>query len=335
VSACTIRPYQQGDAEHLHAAVLESVAEVSPWLGWCHPGYSFDEAREWVTAQQDLAKQGLAFSFAIWGDGRYLGGCGINQVNQPNRFANLGYWVRASAMGRGVAPAAARLVAEYAFRETDLVRLEIVCAVGNLRSQRVAEKLGAVREGVLRNRLCLPSGPSDAVMFSLLRSQKWHLRRAVRGDEPILRALRFQALSEAPEAFGSTLDRELARTVADWQRWLTPGATFILDALGGPNGLAAGQLDSADHAAVNLLAMWVHPALRGAGAAEELVAAVIAWGASQHAKTVRLDVFDGNTRARHFYERLGFRETGKRTVHDGRIEVRMERAVHPPGSVTQ
>jgi RimJ/RimL family protein N-acetyltransferase len=86
-----------------------------------------------------------------------------------NRFANLGYWVRSSAAGRGVAPAAVRQVAAYAFRETDLNRLEIVIAVGNSRSQRVAEKVGATREGVLRSRLVLPSGPSDAVMYSLVR----------------------------------------------------------------------------------------------------------------------------------------------------------------------
>lgn len=169
MSACSIRLYQQGDAEHLHAAVLESLSEVSPWMGWCHPQYSLDEARQWISAQQDLAKQGLALEFGVWREGQYVGGCGINQINKANRFANLGYWVRASAMGRGVAPAAVQLVAEHAFRETDLVRLEIVCAVGNLRSQRVAQKSGAVREGILRNRLVLPSGPSDAVMFSLVR----------------------------------------------------------------------------------------------------------------------------------------------------------------------
>jgi len=44
-----------------------------------------------------------------------------------------------------------------------------VIAVGNSRSQRVAEKIGATREGVLRSRLVLPSGPSDAVMYSLVR----------------------------------------------------------------------------------------------------------------------------------------------------------------------
>jgi RimJ/RimL family protein N-acetyltransferase len=171
VTACTIRLYRQGDAEQMPAAVRESVAEVAPWMGWCHAGYSLDEARAWVAAQEELARQGLAYEFAIWSEGRYLGGCGINQISRANRFANLGYWVRSSAMGRGVAPAAARLVAEHAFEKTDLIRLEIVCAVGNVRSQRVAEKVGAVREGVLRNRLVLPSGPSDAVMFSLVRTR--------------------------------------------------------------------------------------------------------------------------------------------------------------------
>jgi RimJ/RimL family protein N-acetyltransferase len=141
-------------------------------MAWCHERYSLAEARKWVAVQEDLAKQSAAYEFAIFDEGgRFLGGCGINQINKANRFANLGYWVRSSAMGRGVAPAAVHLVTEYAFRETDLIRLEIVCAARNTRSQKVAEKVGAVREGVLRSRLLLPTGPSDAVMYSLLRSE--------------------------------------------------------------------------------------------------------------------------------------------------------------------
>ena len=86
-----------------------------------------------------------------------------------HRFANLGYWVRSSAAGRGVAPAAVRLLADWAFRETDLLRLEIVAAVGNRRSQRVAEKAGAIREGVLRDRLLLHGQPHDVVIYAILR----------------------------------------------------------------------------------------------------------------------------------------------------------------------
>jgi RimJ/RimL family protein N-acetyltransferase len=154
----------------MYAAVRESLPELALWMTWCHPNYSIEEAREWVVSRQQLARDGAAHEFAIYGGGgQYLGGCGISQVNKAHRFANLGYWVRTSAVGRGVASCATRLAIEYAFEKTDLIRLEIVCAVANTRSQRVAERAGAVREGVLRNRLILPSGPSDAVMYSVVR----------------------------------------------------------------------------------------------------------------------------------------------------------------------
>ena len=152
MSNCSIRLYEPGDAADMQAAVVASAAEVGHWMGWCHPQYSLDDARKWILTQQELARQGQAYEFAIHSDkGEYLGGCGINHINTIDRFANLGYWVRSSATGRGVAPAVVRLVAAFAFRETDLNRLEIVVAVGNLRSQRVAEKVGAVRECGHRN----------------------------------------------------------------------------------------------------------------------------------------------------------------------------------------
>jgi len=91
------------------------------------------------------------------------------QINRIHRFGNLGYWVRTSATRRGVATEAVRQAVAFAFRNTDLVRLEIVSAVGNGPSQRVAERAGAVREGVLRHRLLLRGEPVHAVMYSLVR----------------------------------------------------------------------------------------------------------------------------------------------------------------------
>jgi RimJ/RimL family protein N-acetyltransferase len=87
---CAIRLYEPADAEDLHAAVRESIAELSPWMPWCHPQYSLDDARQWITDQAPLVQQGLAYQFAVRSEGRYVGGCGINQINVANRFANLG-----------------------------------------------------------------------------------------------------------------------------------------------------------------------------------------------------------------------------------------------------
>jgi RimJ/RimL family protein N-acetyltransferase len=165
-----IRPYQPDDAAALCAAARESTGEVFRWLEWCHPQYSLEEAAEWTRSRAAPAADGSEHSFAIVGsEGRYLGGCGLNQINRTHRFANLGYWVRTSATRQGVATAAVRQLADFAFTRTDLVRLEIVCAVGNDASQRVAARAGATREGVLRNRLLVHGRPVDAVMFSLVR----------------------------------------------------------------------------------------------------------------------------------------------------------------------
>ena len=167
-----IRCYEAGDAVELYEAARESHAEVYPWLPWCHPEYVLGEAEEWASSRQELFDKGKEYSFVIRdGENRFLGGCGLNQISFVNRLANLGYWVRTTATGRGVATRAVRKLANFAFSETDLERLEIICVVGNKASQRVAEKSGAVREGVLRGRLFLHGRPQDAVMYSILRSE--------------------------------------------------------------------------------------------------------------------------------------------------------------------
>ena len=165
-----IRPYRDEDTSALYDAVRESVSEVSLWLPWCHQNYSIDDSREFI-GSRELASQGSEwYSFGIFEkhDGAFLGGVGINFINRVHQMANLGYWVRTSATGRGIATMATRLAARFGFEELGLQRIEIVAATGNVPSQRVAEKAGATREGVLRKRLLIRDESLDAVLFSLV-----------------------------------------------------------------------------------------------------------------------------------------------------------------------
>ncbi len=97
-----------------------------------------------------------------------LGCVGINPFNHVNVFADLGYWVRASRTGSGIASTAARLAAQFAFHELRLARIEIVARVDNLASRRVAEKIGAQFECIARHRLLYRGRPYDAALYSLL-----------------------------------------------------------------------------------------------------------------------------------------------------------------------
>jgi ribosomal protein S18 acetylase RimI-like enzyme len=163
---------------------------------------------------------------------------------------------------------------------------------------------------------------------------QFHVKRAVIGDEAALRTLRIQALTDSPRAFSSTLERELARTTEDWQRWMTPGVTFILEAGGEPRGLVAGGHDKSDPSVVDLMAMWVHPDLRGTGAADTLLSSVKTWAAEQGATRVRLYVVENNGRAKRCYERAGFRVTGRQGVvaKTGDIEIEMICDASDPGN---
>jgi ribosomal-protein-serine acetyltransferase len=164
-----IRRYRPGDVQPLFEAVSESIVDLSAWMSWCHPDYSIKDSSNFVNSRDADWEKGEHYSFVIQDqtEERFLGSVGINFVNRVHNFANLGYWIRSSCAGRGLATAAVRLAARFGLEELKLQRLEIVTAVGNLASQRVAEKAGAVREGVLRNRLLMQGKPQNAVMHSL------------------------------------------------------------------------------------------------------------------------------------------------------------------------
>ena len=91
-----IRTLREEDVSALFEAARESIAEVSPWLPWCHENYSIEETREFIASRELASEGGEWYSFGIFekDGGRFLGGVGINFINRVHQMANLGYWVR-------------------------------------------------------------------------------------------------------------------------------------------------------------------------------------------------------------------------------------------------
>ena len=166
----TLRPYQITDIEPCFNAIRESINELLPWMWWCHSTYSIKDTQIWIESRPGACQNATECSFAIIDskDGSFLGGCGLSNINRTDRCANLGYWVRTSRSRQGVTPAAGLSVARFAFKELELNRVEIVSATENKASIRVAEKIGALREGTLRKRIVVRDTVYDAFMFSLI-----------------------------------------------------------------------------------------------------------------------------------------------------------------------
>ncbi|MBT2118435.1 GNAT family N-acetyltransferase [Dyella sp. LX-66] len=167
-----VRPWQPEDADALFAAASESIDSVGRWLPWCREGYVRQDSVAWIAHAQGCWQLEELFAFAIVDetDGSVAGGVGLNQFNRQHRSANLGYWVRQSCQGQGIAPRAVPAVARFGFETLGLVRVEIVAAVDNLPSRRCAEKAGARFEGIGRQRLIIDDTAMDAAVYALIPS---------------------------------------------------------------------------------------------------------------------------------------------------------------------
>ena len=158
-----LRPWTGNDISAL--AVACNDPEIAYWIPTIPSPYTEDDARAFVSGE---VSPGESYSLAITLDERISGGIGMG-VNAHDYRGRVGYWVASSARGRGVCTRALRLLSRHALDELGLQRLELITDPENRASQRVAEKVGFHREGVLRAHMRHPDGRvRDSVMFSLL-----------------------------------------------------------------------------------------------------------------------------------------------------------------------
>lgn len=130
--------------------------------------YGVEDGRRWLATHGRDRLTGRAIAFAVVGaeDGELLGSIDLRVPDWENLVGELGYLVGPAARGRGVAPAAAKLLADWGFEEVGLERIEIYIEPDNTASQRVAEKAGFENEGVLRSKRRSRNGRADMCVYA-------------------------------------------------------------------------------------------------------------------------------------------------------------------------
>ena len=157
-----LRPWTEDDVDAMVAGCNDP--DVAWWIPTIPSPYSESDALAFIRGE--VAPDERSFAMTI--RGAVVGGIGLN-VDDQNHRGTIGYWVAAHARGQGTCTRALRLLSCLALGELELQRLDLVTDPDNVASQRVAEKVGFQREGVLRAHLRHPDGRiRDSVMFSLL-----------------------------------------------------------------------------------------------------------------------------------------------------------------------
>jgi RimJ/RimL family protein N-acetyltransferase len=154
-----LRPYTEDDVPAITAACQDP--EIPRWTSVPSP-YTEEDARRFVRGLEDV----YAFAVVDTATDELLGSVGFGL--EADGRAGFGYWTRKEARGRDVASRALRLLTRWAAREHGLARLQLIVEPANVASQRVAEKAGFRREGLLRSYIELKGTRRDVYLYALL-----------------------------------------------------------------------------------------------------------------------------------------------------------------------
>lgn len=160
----------ESDLDAIVAALQDP--EISRWTTIPWP-YGPDQARIWagLAARTRRERSGLHLLIVDRSSGSLLGATGASDLDWDGRVAEVGYWLAAEARGRGAATGALRVLTAFLL-QAGMARCYAEVMAGNSASERVLERAGYRKEGVMRS---LPSGSCgideariDITMYSLL-----------------------------------------------------------------------------------------------------------------------------------------------------------------------
>jgi len=165
-----LRTWEPRDAPLLKEAVDSSIDHLLPWMPWAaHEPQSLQEKVALLRQFRGKFDLGQDFTYGIFtpDEEQAVGGTGLHTRIGDDAF-EIGYWIRASRAGEGLATESTAALTRVAFELTDVDRIEIRCEPENERSRAIPRKLGYREEATLRRRLRHPE-PRDVVVYSLFR----------------------------------------------------------------------------------------------------------------------------------------------------------------------
>lgn len=143
-----LEPVSTAHVEALHRAVVESRAELMPWMPWAREP-TVDGGREAAARSEGAWRDDREFHFVmvLRSSGEVLGVAGLNREGES--AAELHYWMRSDHTGQGLTTEACQALISWAAAALGVRRLTLWAGRDNHASRRVAAKLGFVHLGPL------------------------------------------------------------------------------------------------------------------------------------------------------------------------------------------
>jgi ribosomal-protein-serine acetyltransferase len=176
-----LRFLRKSDAARCFAAIEESRAELEKYVIGPARLHSVQDVEQLIERAKQQRREHRGYFLGIFlEEGKQLVGyVNLHGIGGRNRSGEVGYWVRTSQAGKGIATVATALILLFGFKELKLHKIVLRAAVDNPASWRIAEKLGFAYEGTQRHELSLPRGWVDLKCYSMLEAEYRQLKPTI------------------------------------------------------------------------------------------------------------------------------------------------------------
>lgn len=165
-----LRLFEERHVEDYFALIERNKAYLHQWIAVEAYEGTVETLKAYVKQRLLQFVNGEAYHLGIWYQDALVGILDY-RLNWRSRSVELGYWLAEMMQGKGIATQACRTMVQHAFEEHQVHKVVISCATDNPRSRAVAERLGFLQEGILRQADRLHDRYVDTVFYGLLKDE--------------------------------------------------------------------------------------------------------------------------------------------------------------------
>lgn len=160
--------------QRLYSCIQENREHLQHWLSWVAETYSEEDCWKFIFHARRKAELREEFHFGIWRDEQIIGVVGAHSIQWQIRSGEVGYWLSKQAQGEGTMTRSVMSVLRFLFAELRLNRIEIRCAISNLKSQAIPRRLNFRLAGVLREIEPVNGRLQSLLIYELLK-REWEM----------------------------------------------------------------------------------------------------------------------------------------------------------------
>lgn len=158
-------------AREIFDCINSSRKTLREWLPWVDETRSYKDTEKYIKATHRSRGASKLLTFEVIYKKEIVGLIGIKDMDKLNNKAEIGYWLGNAAVGKGVMTRSCIALLDFAFEELNMNRIQIKCAVDNIRSCNIPKQLGFAFEGIERQGELLRGQYHDLKVYSILRKE--------------------------------------------------------------------------------------------------------------------------------------------------------------------